>query len=99
MISIIMPVYNTPEKYLKECIDSILAQTYKEFEILIINDGSSDKTCNILSKISKKDLRINVFSKENGGVSSARNLGLEKAKGEYIAFVDADDVLEPFFLV
>lgn len=89
-ISVIVPVYNT-EKYLRRCVDSILAQTFTDFELLLIDDGSTDSSGAICDEYAQKDSRVRVFHKENGGVSSARNLGLNKAKGEYIAFVDGDD--------
>lgn len=92
MISIIVPVYNT-EKYLDQCIQSILAQTYNDFELLLIDDGSTDSSGAICDKYAEQDSRVRVFHKENGGVSSARNLGLDNAKGEWITFVDADDEL------
>lgn len=93
-ISVIIPVYNT-EKYLRECLDSVLAQTFTDFEVLVINDGSTDSSGKICDEYAEKDSRIKVFHKENGGVSSARNLGLDHAKGEWICFVDSDDeVLE-----
>lgn len=90
MISIIVPVYNT-EKYLQRCIDSILEQSYIDFEVLLINDGSTDASRRICDKNAAKDSRVRVFHKENGGVSSARNVGLDNAKGEWITFVDSDD--------
>ncbi|MBO5172486.1 MAG: glycosyltransferase family 2 protein [Bacteroidaceae bacterium] len=91
-ISVIVPVYNT-EKYLHRCVDSILAQTFSDFELLLINDGSKDKSATICDEYAAKDSRVSVFHKENGGVSSARNLGLDCAKGEWITFVDSDDWL------
>lgn len=97
LISVIVPVYNT-EKYLHRCIDSILSQSHKNFELLLIDDGSSDESGNICDKYAKKDLRVHVFHKENGGVSSARNVGLNNAKGEWIIFVDADDSLDMHLL-
>ena len=96
-ISIIVPVYNT-EKYLHRCIDSILAQTYTDFELLLINDGSTDKSGAICDEYAAKDNRVRVFHKENGGVSSARNLGLDEAQGEWICFVDSDDYVFEEFL-
>lgn len=96
-ISIIVPIYNA-EKYLCECIDSILAQTYSDFELLLINDGSTDNSGSICNDYYQKDSRIKVFHKENGGVSSARNLGILKSKGEYICFIDSDDFAENTFL-
>ena len=96
-ISIIVPVYNV-ERYLRQCIDSILAQTYKDFELLLIDDGSPDNSGNICDEYAQKDPRIRVFHKPNGGVSSARNMGIDNARGEYISFIDADDYVEPNFL-
>lgn len=92
-ISVIVPVYNT-EKYLDRCIQSILAQTYTDFELLLINDGSTDSSGAICDKYAKQDVRVRVFHKENGGVSSARNKGLDNAQGEWVSFVDSDDWLE-----
>lgn len=92
-ISIIVPIYNV-EKYLPKCIDSILKQTFTEFELLLIDDGSKDLSGRICDEYAKKDTRIKVFHKSNGGVSSARNIGLLHAKGEWIYFADADDELE-----
>lgn len=91
-ISVIVPVYNT-EKYLHRCIDSILFQTYTDFELLLIDDGSTDSSGTICDEYAEKDSRVRVFHKANGGVSSARNLGLDNAQGEWITFVDADDEL------
>lgn len=90
MISIIVPIYNV-EQYLRRCIDSILAQSYTHFELLLINDGSKDASGAICDEYAAKDTRVRVFHKENGGVSSARNLGLDNAQGNYITFCDADD--------
>lgn len=92
-ISVIIPVYNA-EKYLKECLDSVLNQSFKDFEVLIINDGSKDNSRAICDEYAAKDTRIKVFHKENGGVSSARNLGIDNALGEWICFVDSDDYVE-----
>lgn len=89
-ISVIIPVYNT-EKYLRECLESVIAQTLKEIEIICVNDGSSDNSLQILEQYAKMDERILVLSKENGGVSSARNCGMEKATGKYLMFLDSDD--------
>lgn len=97
-ISIIVPVYNV-EQYLSQCIASILAQTFTNFEVLLIDDGSTDNSGRICDEFAKKDNRIRVFHKENGGVSSARNLGLDNAKGEFVGFVDGDDVLSPVYLM
>lgn len=93
-LSIIIPVYNV-EKYLDSCIESILSQQVKDFELLLVNDGSRDSSLAICNRYASKDNRIKVFDKPNGGVSSARNLGLDNATGEYIMFVDADDRLVP----
>ena len=90
LISVIVPVYNV-EKELPRCIESLLTQTYSNFELLLINDGSSDGSPEIMERYAEKDLRIRTLHKKNGGVSSARNRGLEQAKGEYVCFVDADD--------
>lgn len=94
LISIIVPVYNT-EKYLSKCIESILAQTYTNFELILVDDGSPDRCPGICDEYAEKDTRIKVIHKENGGVSSARNCGLDIASGEYIGFVDSDDYIEP----
>ena len=90
IVSIIVPVYNV-EKYLHRCVDSILAQTFTDFELLLINDGSRDNSGAICDEYAAKDSRIRVFHKENGGLSSARNLGLKNVRGTYIIFVDSDD--------
>ena len=92
MISVIVPVYNV-EKYLERCIDSILRQTYSDLEILLIDDGSSDNSGKICDKYVKKDNRIKVIHKKNGGISDVRNVGIENAKGDYIGFVDSDDYI------
>ncbi len=91
-VSVIVPVYKV-EKYLPECIDSILAQTFTDFELILVDDGSPDNSGKICDDYATRDSRIRVFHKENGGVSSARNLGLEHACGEWIIFVDSDDSL------
>lgn len=90
LISIIVPVYNT-EKYLDQCIQSVLAQTYTHWELLLIDDGSTDSSGVICDKYAEQDSRIKAFHKANGGASSARNLGLDNATGEWITFVDSDD--------
>lgn len=89
-ISVIVPVYNAG-KWLQRCIDSILAQTFTDFELLLIDDGSTDNSGAICDEYAEQDSRIRVFHKPNGGVSSARNLGLDNARGEWITFVDSDD--------
>ena len=93
LISIIIPVYNA-EKYLERCILSITNQTYKNIEIITINDGSKDNSIKILYKLQKLYKNIIIIDKENGGVSSARNIGIEKANGLYVFFVDSDDYIE-----
>lgn len=96
-ISVIIPVYNT-EKRLEKCIDSILTQTYAYFELLLVNDGSKDSSGEICDAYIKRDNRIKVLHKENGGASSARNLGIEYSNGEYICFVDSDDYVDNDYL-
>ena len=93
-VSVIVPVYKV-EKYLPECIESILAQTFTDFELILVDDGSPDNSGKICDDYAARDSRIRVFHKENGGVSSARNLGLDNARGEWIGFVDPDDWIEP----
>lgn len=90
LISVIIPVYNV-ESYLHQCIDSVLAQTYQDFELLLIDDGSTDGSGAICDAYAAKDARVQVFHKENGGVSSARNIGINNSTGEWITFVDSDD--------
>lgn len=92
-VSIIVPVYKA-EKYLNRCIDSIIAQTFTDWELLLIDDGSPDRSGDICDEYAKKDIRIRVFHKKNGGVSSARNLGLYNVQGEYVTFVDSDDWID-----
>ena len=91
-LSVIVPVYNV-EKYLKKCLNSIIHQTYKNLEIICINDGSKDRSLKILENFKKRDNRIIIFSQKNKGVSSARNKGIELSTGEYITFVDSDDFI------
>lgn len=93
-LSVIVPIYNL-ETCLPKCLDSILNQTYKDFELILIDDGSDDGSLTICRQYQKKDDRIRIFHQENGGVSSARNLGLDNARGSFIAFVDGDDLIEP----
>ena len=93
-ISVIVPIYNT-EQYLPECIDSILAQSFTDIELILVNDGSPDNSGQICEYYREKDSRVRIVNKENGGLSSARNAGLEIAVGNYIMFVDSDDYLEP----
>jgi glycosyltransferase involved in cell wall biosynthesis len=93
LISVIVPIYNT-EKYLRECLDSLINQTYKNLQIILINDGSKDKSGKICEEYAGKDSRIIYKRVENGGVSSARNKGLALATGDYYHFPDSDDYLE-----
>ena len=92
-VSVIVPVYKA-EKYLRKCVDSILAQTFRDFEVLLVDDGSPDKSGAICDEYARKDPRVRVFHKENGGVSSARQCGLDHARGEYTIQVDSDDWIE-----
>ncbi|MCR8925004.1 glycosyltransferase [Priestia megaterium] len=94
LISVIVPIYNV-EKYLQNCINSILEQTFKDFELILVNDGSPDQCGEICNYYAQKDKRIKVIHKINEGVSSARNTGINAASGEYLAFVDPDDTIEP----
>lgn len=94
MVSIIMPAYNS-EKYIAEAIESVCNQSYKNWELLIVNDGSTDRTPDILNEYAENDDRIKVFHKENAGVSSARNIALSHARGELVTFIDSDDVYHP----
>jgi len=91
MISVVIPVYNV-ELYLRQCIDSVLAQTYNDFEVLLIDDGSTDESGVICDEYGLKDSRVRVIHKTNGGLSSARNCGIDNARGEWIIFIDSDDL-------
>lgn len=93
LVSIIVPVYNV-EKYLPKCVDSLINQTYKNVEIILVDDGSTDQSGNICDTYLEKDNRIVVLHKKNGGLSDARNFGIEHAKGDYYSFVDSDDYLK-----
>lgn len=93
LVSVIIPVYNV-EIYLRECLQSVIGQTYKNLEILLIDDGATDNSGKICDEIAKEDQRIKVFHRENEGVSAARNFGIEQASGEWIFFVDSDDMLD-----
>ena len=94
LVSIIIPIYNV-EKYLEQCIKSLINQTYRNLEIILINDGSTDKSTKICEKYKNQDNRIVFINKKNGGAASAKNEGLKIAKGDYITFVDSDDFIEP----
>lgn len=97
LISIIVPIYNV-ELYLDDCIKTIINQTYKNIEIILVDDGSTDNSAKICDEYEKKDSRIKVIHKENGGLSDARNKGLEEAKGKYICFIDSDDLISYKFI-
>lgn len=97
MISVIVPIYNV-EDYLEDCLVSILNSTYEDFELILVDDGSTDNSGNICDCFQEKDHRIKVFHTENRGLSMARNIGLDCAKGDFISFIDADDVIHPQML-
>lgn len=94
LVSIVIPIYNV-EKYIHKCIESVLGQTYKNLEIILVEDGSPDRCPSICDKYAQEDKRIKVVHKENGGLSDARNAGIEIAKGDFIAFIDGDDYIAP----
>ena len=95
MISVVVPVYNIESEYLERCISAICGQTYRNLDIILVDDGATDESGAICDRFAAEDDRIRVFHKENGGSSSARNLGIREAKGEYIGFIDSDDYVEP----
>lgn len=97
LISVILPVYNV-EAYLESCVESLLAQTYGNFELLIVDDGSGPVCAELCDALKTRDARITVYHKPNGGLSDARNFGLERAKGEFVTFVDSDDFVDPDYL-
>ena len=97
LISVIVPIYNV-EDYLRQCLDSILEQTLSHFEVILVNDGSPDSSGDICREYVEKDSRFHYFEKENGGLSDARNYGIEKARGEYLTFIDSDDFIDPLHL-
>ncbi|NQN49058.1 glycosyltransferase [Streptococcus suis] len=97
LVSVIVPIYNV-EKFLSRCIESICNQSYENIEILLINDGSTDSSGQICQKFIDRDPRIKYFEKENGGLSDARNYGIDRAHGKYISFIDSDDFVEPEFI-
>jgi glycosyltransferase involved in cell wall biosynthesis len=94
LVSVVIPAYNAAS-FIERTINSVLSQTYQNFEILVINDGSKDNTLEVIQKLSQKDPRIKVLDKKNSGVSDTRNLGIEMSKGDFIAFLDADDIWLP----
>ncbi len=93
LLSVIIPIYNV-EEYLRECLESVINQTYQNLEIILVNDGSPDNSEQICQEYVEKDTRVKYYKKENGGLSSARNFGIDRVTGDYIAFVDSDDFLE-----
>jgi len=95
LISVVVPIYKV-EPYLEKCVESILAQTYSNLEIILVDDGSPDNCGRICDNLKQKDTRIRVIHKANGGLSTARNAGIDIARGEYIGFVDSDDTIEPY---
>src|SRR5690606_1264368 len=97
LVSIVIPVYNVGE-YLEECLNSVLAQSYSNIEIILVDDGSSDDSLELCFRFASKDRRIKVISQENGGLSVARNKGLDLVEGEFICFVDSDDIIHPDFV-
>ena len=94
LVSVIIPVYNV-SRYLPQCFDSVISQTYRNLEIIVIDDGSTDDSGSICDQYAEKDDRIHVIHTDNRGLASARNLGLENVSGEYISFIDSDDWIEP----
>lgn len=97
LISVVVPVYKV-ERYLERCIGSILSQTYENLEIILVDDGSPDKCGEICDTLAQSDSRIKVYHKQNGGLSDARNLGVEHSQGEYITFIDSDDYIAPYYI-
>ena len=98
MISVVVPVYNV-EKYITKCLESIIRQSYKDFELLLVNDGSTDKSVEIINEcLLNSNLNWKLINKENGGLASARNTGIKEAKGDYVSFIDADDCVSDDFL-
>lgn len=93
-VSVIIPVYNV-EKYLESCLESIKSQTFTDYELILINDGSTDESFAIMRRYAERDARIRIISQSNRGVSAARNLGLSVAEGDYVLFVDSDDTILP----
>ena len=96
-ISIVVPVFNV-EKFLKKCIESIISQSFSNFEVLLVNDGSTDGSLDICLQYTKIDDRVKVINKKNGGLSDARNAGIKYATGKYICFIDSDDFIEKEYL-
>ena len=94
LISVIIPIYKT-EQYLRTCVDSIITQTHTNLEIILVNDGSPDNSIQLCEEYFAKDERIKIVNRKNGGLSAARNSGLEVATGDFVAFIDSDDYVEP----
>ena len=92
-VSILVPIYNV-EKYLSRCIESVLSQDFRDYELILVDDGSPDRCPQICDEYAKKDSRIKVIHKKNGGLSDARNIGLDIATGEYVMFIDSDDFVD-----
>ena len=92
LVSIIIPAYNV-EKYIEKCLSSILEQTYTNIEVVVVDDGSTDKTGQLIDSVTQQDSRVHVIHKKNAGVSAARNSGIEMSTGEYLVFVDGDDCI------
>ena len=97
LITVIVPIYKV-ETYLRKCVDSVIAQTYRDLEIILVDDGSPDGCGRICDEYAARDERIRVIHKENGGLSSARNAALDVCRGEYISFIDSDDFVSPYFI-
>ena len=98
LVSVIVPIYNV-EKYVRECLESILNQSYRNIEVLMINDGSTDGSSKICKEYEERDKRFKLYNKKNGGLSDARNYGLDRIKGEYVCFVDGDDIITTHFIM
>ena len=96
-ISVVIPIYNS-EQFLKRCTDSVLSQSYKNFELILVDDGSKDNSGKMCDYIASQDNRVHVIHQENAGAGAARNAGINIAKGEYIVFVDSDDMIEPDYM-
>lgn len=97
LVSVVIPVYNV-EKYLEECFNSVVGQSYENIEIILVDDGSTDTSSEIADRLASSDLRVSVIHKENGGLSDARNVGMRAAKGTYITFLDSDDCMSKDFI-
>ena len=97
LISLVIPVYNV-EKYLDKCMESVLAQTYDNYEVILVDDGSTDNSGKMCDEYAERDSRVTVYHQKNSGVSVARNVGIENAKGEFISFIDSDDWVDESYL-